>query len=347
MRSRKPWYRKQTDAWYVTIDGTQHCLATGKKNKKEADLEFHRLMTERGILPKSLKRCSVKTIIDLFLEWSKTHHEPETAKLHCAFLTDFSSFSDYSSLTTDHILPLHVTRWVDARPTWKSKRAAIASVKRLFSWAEQEGLLKENHLRRIKLPANKSRMVTLTEKERHEVLNAIKDKAFKRFVIALQNTGCRPSEIARVTASDVHLDKGIWILHKHKTGKHTGKPRVIYLNDEMMKLSTELVAEHPTGPLFTTMKRVRVNGVLQERGFSKNGIRCRFRELRKKLPHLQQLIAYAYRHSFATDALEKGVGVAQVAELLGHQSLDMLTKHYCHLNQRIEHLRQAANSATA
>lgn len=347
MRPRKPWYRKQNNSWYVEIDGSQHLLARGKKNKQEAEDEYHRLMTERGVIPRNKRDCTLKAITEIYLAWSKNHHEAETAKLYKAFLADFADFNAFGSLPAISILPLHVTRWVDARPTWKSKRAAIASVKRLFSWAEQEGLLKENRLRRIKLPANKSRMGTLSEKERCEVLDAIKDKAFKRFVIALANTGCRPSEIARVTASDVYLDKGIWILHKHKTGKHTGKPRVIYLNDEMMKLSTELVAEHPTGPLFTTMKRVRVNGELQERGFSKNGIRCRFRELRKKLPHLQQLIAYAYRHSFATDALEKGVGVAQVAELLGHQSLDMLTKHYCHLNQRIEHLRQAANSATA
>lgn len=129
MRARKPWYRQQTDAWYVTIDGTQHCLATGKNSKKEADLEFDRLMSERSELPKSLKRGSVNTIIDLFLDWSKSHHEPETAKLHCAFPTDFAGFSNYGSLTTDSILPLHGTRWGNARPTWKSKREVNGSAK--------------------------------------------------------------------------------------------------------------------------------------------------------------------------------------------------------------------------
>ena len=37
-------------------------------------------------------------------------------------------------------------------------------------------------------------------------------------------------------------------------------------------------------------------------------------------------IAYAYRASFTTDALMNGVGVAQVAELLGHQNTEMVTK---------------------
>ena len=32
------------------------------------------------------------------------------------------------------------------------------------------------------------------------------------------------------------------------------------------------------------------------------------------------VVAYCYRHSFATNALVNGVGIAQVAELLGHSS---------------------------
>jgi len=36
------------------------------------------------------------------------------------------------------------------------------------------------------------------------------------------------------------------------------------------------------------------------------------------------VVSYTYRHSFVTDALENGVGVAQVAELLGHTSTDMV-----------------------
>jgi hypothetical protein len=47
-------------------------------------------------------------------------------------------------------------------------------------------------------------------------------------------------------------------------------------------------------------------------------VRCRFRNLRAKLPHLEGMVSYTYRHSFVTDALENGLGVAQFAELLGH-----------------------------
>jgi len=77
------------------------------------------------------------------------------------------------------------------------------------------------------------------------------------------------------------------------------------------------------------------------------GVCSRFRRLRGKLPHLKDAIAYAYRHSFATDALTSGVGVAQVAELLGHRDATMVHRHYGHLADQIEHMKEAARKATS
>lgn len=75
-------------------------------------------------------------------------------------------------------------------------------------------------------------------------------------------------------------------------------------------------------------------------------MRILFRNLRKKHPALRGVVAYAYRHSFATSALERGVGVAQVAELLGHTSTDMVMRVYGHLDQRVRYMREQAERAT-
>ena len=98
-----------------------------------------------------------------------------------------------------------------------------------------------------------------------------------------------------------------------------------------------LMAEYPDGPLF--------RGPRGGKPFTRNGIRCRFKRLRQKLPHLKGLIAYADRHSFATDALVNGVGIAQVAELLGHTNTEMVMRHYSHIAGKIDHMRQAAMRA--
>ncbi len=169
------------------------------------------------------------------------------------------------------------------------------------------------------------------------MMAAIRDQAFRDFVFGMQETGCRPSEVSRVTAGHVNLELGVWVFADHKTVKKTGKPRIVYFTPAMVELTKSLMTKHPDGPLF--------RGPRGGKPFTRNGIRCRFRRLRKKLPHLKGLIAYGYRHSFATDALVNGVGIAQVAELLGHTSTEMVMRHYSHIAGKIDHMRDAAMKA--
>jgi integrase len=183
----------------------------------------------------------------------------------------------------------------------------------------------------------KRRTRIFTPAEQTEILAAIKDTNFRDFVFALQQTGCRPSEVARLTAANVNLDLGIWVFDQHKTAKRIQKPRVVYLNPTMLELSRKLVSERPQGPLFPSYKLGRP--------FTKNAIRCRFRRLRKKLPHLKHFVCYNLRHSYATDALANGVSAAQVAELLGHNSIRMIEQHYGHLGQKVSATREAAAKA--
>ncbi len=52
------------------------------------------------------------------------------------------------------------------------------------------------------------------------------------------------------------------------------------------------------------------------------------------------------RHSFATQALVNGVGIAHVAELLGHVDTSMVSQHYAHLSGNVQHMRDTAMKAT-
>ena len=63
-------------------------------------------------------------------------------------------------------------------------------------------------------------------------------------------------------------------------------------------------------------------------------------------PDLKRAVPYTRRHSFVSDALENGVGIAQVAELLGHTDTRMVSRHYGHLNQKVAHMKDAAKKAT-
>ena len=336
MRPRKPWFRADRDAWYVQHNGRQVLLAKGKANKPEAQAAYHKLMLVSGEAPPKADTLVVATLCDLFLEYSQAHHSPSSYANYKHFLQAFCK--NFGRLNASEIKPFHVTRWVDGKKKWNgAKRHAIIAVKRVFSWAEQQGLIATNQLRPIKAPRAKTRDRVLTADERKLIFGAIRDKAFRHFLEALLGTGCRPSEVAGVTAANVNLELGLWVLPQHKTAKKTGKPRVVYLSPALLKLTKDQMAKYPTGPLFPNTRG---------QPFRHNAWRCRFRRLREKFPSLQGVVAYSCRHSYATDALVNGVGIAQLAELMGHQDASMVARVYGHIAQNIDHMRRAAAQAT-
>jgi integrase len=350
MRQSKPWFRSAKSAWYVELDGRQHFLGRHPADApppKKVNGEwkpppairdaFYKLMAARPDRLPEAAALTVLTMSDLFLDHSHAHHDPETYRQYKLYLDWFTGA--YGVLPAADLKPFHVTRWLDDHPKWKaSRRHAALAVKRAFNWAERQGLLAANPLRTLQVAPNNRRTRVLTADERATILAAVPDEPFREFVTALFETGCRPGELAKLTAADVNLDLGVWVFEKHKTARKTGRPRVVYLTPTMVELSRKLVARHSTGPLF--------RGPRGGRPLTRNGIRCRFKRLREKLPGLKHFVAYTARHTYATEALVNGVGAAQVAELLGHTSVEMVSKHYGHLAGQVAHMREAARKAT-
>lgn len=347
--TKKPFFRTFDNCWYAQIrQGTERKQVKlldqsanpirGADRENDAYKAFHKLMAQdptQAPEPTALKVCHV---CDLFLSHAEKHTEAKTFAWYKKYLQSFNEL--FGLLGALDVKPFHVTRWLDSHPKWKtSRRCAAISLKRAYNWCEEEGLIPTNPMKKVRKPPAVRRERILAPSERIEIVTAIRDKEFRDFVFALQETGCRPGEVARVTAANVDLDNGVWIFNQHKTKKKTGKPRIIYLTPGMVELTKKLMLEFPDGPLFRGPKRAG------RKPYSKNAIRCRFRRLRKKLPHLKGVIAYTYRHSYITDALERGVPVASIAELAGHKDLRMIQEHYGHLSEKRMHLQDAARKA--
>lgn len=341
MKHPKPWFREANKTWYVCIRGKQEKLGT---DKQEAFDAYHKMMANKTALVVD-RTLTVEGLKLMFLDWSKANHEPSTTCWYKNYLDSFCELDGIGKLKAFQVIPYHLEKW-KTEHGYTTERGPVQIIKRLFSWADELGILEKDPLRKVKLPPVRSRIVLLSEEERAEVLSAVKDECFRNYVVALQETGARPGEVAKVTAEDVDLELGIWVLKKHKTSKKTKRDRVIYLSPRMLELTKEMMEKHPVGPLFPSMRRKWENGELVPRAYTKNAIRCRFRALREKLPHIKNLIAYSYRHSFATEALMK-IGVAQVAELMGHSDVEMVSRHYGHLSAKLEHMREAARMAVS
>jgi len=275
-------------------------------------------------------------VVNAFLKHSVEEHAPETAAWHRNLLSPF--VERFGKVRVSKLKKAHVKAWITAKgynPTSANK--AIGALKRAFNWAVEEEHIPRNPIAHVRKPKALVRDRTLTRDERLLILSKIVGPAFRTFVNAMTLTGCRPGEVARVTAADVDPERGLWVLKKHKTVKKTGKPRLIPLCPEALELTRGLIEKHPTGPLF-------INSRLKP--WTRNAVRIRFRNLRKRFPELKGIIAYTYRSSFATDALEQGVPDATVAAILGHTNTTTLHKYYARLSGRLDHLKDAAEKAT-
>ena len=343
---KKVWFRESEGNWYVTVreNGRRRQLLLVKApntrdGKKLAESQLvdelaARKHQEGG--PPTHSWMLVSHVLNGFLKHSQEQHDPGTYAWYKNFLDSFTA--KWGTLRITLLKKNHVQAWLKDKaynPT--SQNRAISAIKRAFNWAVEEEHIARSPVAHLRKPKSLVRDRILTPDERRSILAAIKDQCFRDFVHGMTFTGCRPGEVARVDKEIANVEAGLWIFAKHKTAKKTGRPRVVYLCPDALDLTKRLLAARTDdGPIFRNSRG---------KPWTRNAIRIRFRTLREKHPELKGVIAYTYRSSFATDALEAGVPDATVASLLGHTNTATLHKFYARLSHKVEHLKDAAKKA--
>lgn len=82
-RQPRPFFRKQTQSWYVQIRGRQFPLG---RDQEEAFLRYHHLMAGQVEAGPSL---TLSRLIDDFLEWNLHRRAPRTYEWYRDFLQKF------------------------------------------------------------------------------------------------------------------------------------------------------------------------------------------------------------------------------------------------------------------
>ncbi|MBX9623559.1 MAG: site-specific integrase [Gemmataceae bacterium] len=357
-RPRKPWYRSGRHDWLVTVDGKQvplgpHPADAGpprrgkpKPGQRDGDWvippailkEYHRRMAERDDPEASgAAHGTVAALFAKFLGWTKAHKAEATYLQRRHFLRSFVRHRNVRDLPPHRVTAELVEGWLAAHPNWTGgRRHAVLIVLRAFTWAVKRKLLSRNPVTGVEVPPQRRVLHYLTKDQRRAIHGAVRDRAFRTFLTALEQTGCRPGELCAVEAAEADPDAGVWVIPNHKTARKTGRPRTVYLTEAMSGLTRELAAENPDGPLFRNSRG---------QPWNRNAVRCRFRHLRKKFPGFGPFTATSFRRAFVTDALERGVDAVKVAELVGHTSTDMIMAHYAQLQERVRHMREMAGKA--
>ena len=333
------WFRTSKNAWYATIEGKAIALGIkGRESRAEATRAWHLLMAGMSLPSdaraeaKAVKKAKGEDLTALvlgFLASCEGRVGETTLRNYRLYLTQFAE-----AFAGMPVSARAVERWVK-RPSWceTTQHDIIGMTTTLFRWAVESGKMEKSPIAGIRRPHQASRgHNAVFTRETHNRLVEVASGDWQDFLRLLWETGTRPGEISGLTAEEVApaLDDKVLVLGKHKTMKKTGRERLITLTEEAVGILRRLVARHPSGLLFPNRKGKR---------FTPNALAGRIRTLCRRAG--VKVIAYGYRHTFATDALARGVPDAQVSALLGHSNTAMLHKHYAHLPARSQVLREA------
>lgn len=332
MRQPKPFFRKFTQSWYVTIDGRQFPLG---RDETAAWDQYHRLMSARENLTSTALK--VVDLFEAYLDWVKANRSPGTYEKLQHYLSSFAAFVG-SRKRVDALQPRDVTAWLAKHPKWTSSTGNDASsiVQRAFNWAVKHRHLDHTPLPHIPDKPPKRRLeVVYSESDWQDLRAMVTDQPFSDFLDFMWETGCRPLEARSIEARHVDLKNGV-VIFPPSEAKGQRHERVVFLTDKAADICRRGVEEHPAGPILRN---------LQGRPWTRNAINCRFRTIRKKLGRPAN--AYAIRHSYATEALLGGCDSTTLAQLMGHQDTTMVSRTYAHLARNPRFLSEQAKRIRA
>lgn len=216
---------------------------------------------------------------------------------------------------------------LDYQMTRKSSKVTIDNIRRIlssfFSWLEDEDLILKSPVRRIhKVKTAKVIKDTYTD----EALELIRDNCTTlrdlAIVDILASTGMRIGEMVNLNCSDINFAERECIVF----GKGS-KERMVYFDARTkIHLQNYLNSRSDDNPaLFVTLtcphNRLMIGGV--ER---------RLRDFGKRL-NIPKVHPHKFRRTLATTAIDKGMPIEQVQQLLGHQKIDT-TMHYAMVKQQ-------------
>ena len=262
---------------------------------------------------------------------------PESMKTYNFYLTDFFEHINrpFEQVTTNDIrIYLYETqkRTGISNRTLDGKRLVINT---FMDWCWKEGYIPNNPCASIKpIKFEEKPREPLSNMELEIVRDACENYRDKAMIERFYSTGCRLSEMVNLKISDIDFASK----EVHLFGKGS-KHRTSYLNakaEYMLKKYFELERpkESISDSVFVIFRK-------PYNGMQKGSIYARVKAIQKRSGIERSLFPHLLRHTMATHALNRGMNVAEVKEILGHEKLDttMIYAKISHDSVKFNHKR--------
>ena len=209
----------------------------------------------------------------------------------------------------------------------KSSKVTIDNIRRIlssyFSWLEDEDYIVKSPVRRIhKVKTAKVIKETFTD----EVLEIMRDNCRNSRDLAmidlLTSSGMRVGEMVALNRDDINFNERECVV----LGKGS-KERIVYFDAR-----TKIHLQNYLESRIDTCSALFVSLTAPHDRLQICGVERRLRELGKKLS-LPRVHPHKFRRTLATSAIDKGMPIEQVQQLLGHQKIDT-TMHYAMVKQQ-------------
>ena len=219
---------------------------------------------------------------------------------------------DVKRISTDDVRT-YLTQYQERK---KSSKVTIDNIRRIlssfFSWLEDEDYILKSPVRRIHKIKTRT---NIKETYSDEALEIMRDNCTETRDLAiidmLASTGMRVGEMVLLNRNDIDFNERECIVF----GKGS-KERVVYFDARTkIHLQNYLESRKDNNPaLFVALKspfkRLKIGG-----------IESRLREFGKSLG-LQKVHPHKFRRTLATMAIDKGMPIEQLQQLLGHRKID-------------------------
>jgi len=179
--------------------------------------------------------------------------------------------------------------------------------------------LNENPMFKVrKLKENNERIRFLTETEVSKLLKKCKESSEELYLVVLiaLSTGARYSEILNLTWNNVDMEHNLFYFMDTKNGENRGVPITNIVKSELIKYSVTKESLF----VFPSMDKNHPRDI--RKGFRKALERANINNF-----HFHDL-----RHTAASSLAMSGKTLSEIAEILGHKTLQMV-KRYSHLTK--------------
>lgn len=215
----------------------------------------------------------------------------------------------------------------------------ILTVLRLaFEYGCDMGYLDANPCERIKrIPDTSKTVEAFTVEEQIKLENTIERTSDKRFfgIVLCLYTGLRIGELLALEWNDINLETGIICVNKtvYRDKDENGNWGLIIDTPKTKSSKREIpIPVHLLRFVIEQRDKSKGNFVVENKNGERMSIRSyqyMFESLTKK-SKVRKLNFHALRHTFATRALESGVDVKTLSEIMGHKNASVTLNRYVH-----------------